>query len=70
MDPIQLLCFPHLTSRKVDQRELQQRLELRFARREETRSIRRRRRQRFVQLLSGPRRSRSAPVTLTPRVAQ
>ena len=45
--------------------ELQQLLELRFARREDMRRIRRRRRQRFLQLLSGQRRSRSAAVNDT-----
>jgi hypothetical protein len=69
MDPIHIFPVHDLISRTVDQRELQQRLELRYARGAERSSIRRRRRQRFVQLLTGWRRSRTAAVTLASHLA-
>lgn len=68
MEPIQVAAFQHVTTRNLDEREIQHRLELRFAQREERRRSRQLLSQQLVQRLGRWRHRRPAAITLAPGV--
>jgi hypothetical protein len=70
MEPIQLAAYQYLTSRNVDESEIQHRVELRFAHRQERRGRRQQQRHQLVQWLNRWRRDQPAAVGLAPVTAE